>query len=88
MSVAGPGREGPDGPSPGDGGRLYFTMGRRRIHQNDAERQAACRRRKAEERERLIAERDAAVARAEQAERVIKRESRYEGVDRSGSSRG
>jgi hypothetical protein len=58
-------------------------MGRRRIYRDDAERQAACRRRKAEELARLTAERDAAVRRAEQAERragrierAVKRESR------------
>jgi hypothetical protein len=40
-------------------------MGRRRIHRDANERQAAFRARRKEERERLIAERDAAVAKVE-----------------------
>jgi hypothetical protein len=61
---------------------LRHNMGRHRIYQNDAGRQAACRARKAEELARLTAERDEAVARAERAEKAV---SRYLGGKARGS---
>jgi hypothetical protein len=59
-------------------------MGRRRIYANDAERQVACRARKAEKLEQLIAERDAAIRRAEKAEQAALGVKRKSGVTISG----